>query len=445
MSNSYYCRPQDFTADIRTLAKDARHIGDKDRTLKANEMVTNVEVDMAGIAANPVFADAENVYQRQLQRTKEKAEKEQERAKKWSSVDDRAGLEVAREMIAEAEHIRNPIPGLRPRSRLDPNIVAISGSSNGVSASDHRPTSNGTSGPSRGHSGDDVEMSGADDHTQRTSENSQAMLPPNQQWPSMPSAPATTSNIAAAGGTTQVSQHSGFQEIPANTSPSQLVNDASTTTSGKKTSEGWSTQATNGVSHLDSSPAEKIQEDSQMPDTQQDMDSQQKTQGESSSDDQWPHSQAHDLARGHLSYPSQTPSSGSQPSQSLATGVDPFPAPPRMPASRSKPTSMSHILNDSPVEPVEPTSSQLSSEKDLIVDSQWSDDLLLRLTKGSSGLNVEQLEQLNRELMETIWKMRGEWNRAKVVYELTQVFNETVKDIEEMQKVLKASQESQSS
>ena len=106
---------------------------------------------------------------------------------------------------------------------------------------------------------------------------------------------------------------------------------------------------------------------------------------------------------------------------------------------------MSHILNDSPVEPVEPTSSQLSSEKDLIVDSQWSDDLLLRLTKGSSGLNVEQLEQLNRELMETIWKMRGEWNRAKVVYELTQVFNETVKDIEEMQKVLKASQESQSS
>jgi hypothetical protein len=79
----------------------------------------------------------------------------------------------------------------------------------------------------------------------------------------------------------------------------------------------------------------------------------------------------------------------------------------------------------------------------LILDHQWFDDLLTRLTEGSSGLNVEQLEQLNRELMETLWKERGEWNRTKVAYLLTTVFNETVKDIEEMQKVLRASQESQ--
>jgi len=64
LSNGFYARPKDFVADIRTLAKDAKHIGDKERTLKANELLANVEVDLGAIEANPVFADCENVYQR---------------------------------------------------------------------------------------------------------------------------------------------------------------------------------------------------------------------------------------------------------------------------------------------------------------------------------------------------------------------------------------------
>ena len=448
LSNGYYARPKDFLADIRSLAKDAKHIGDKERTLRANELLTNCEVDIAGIAANPVFADAENVYQRQLQRARERDEKYKKAGGLdlgFSPVGGSDAAAAGGSNSAEASSgpllLGEAVPGHRPAAILNP-IHTPSGLSNGISAGDQRPTSNGNSIPSRGHSGDDVEMSGTDDHTQRTSESSQAMLPPNQQWPRMPTgAVTTTSTLATAGGTTQVSQHSGFQEIPPNTSPSQMVNDASTTTSGKKTSEGWSTQATNGVSHADSSPVDVGNRDSQLPDTQHDPESDAKTQNESSSDEAWPHSQAHGLARGQIqpNYPSQTPSSGSQPSQIHPT-VPPFTALPRIPISRSNPTSMSHILNDSPVEQ---TSSQVSSEKDLIVDHQWFDELLTRLTEGSSGLNVEQLEQLNRELMETLWKERGEWNRSKVAYLLTKVFNETVKDIEEMQKVLRASQESQ--
>ncbi len=443
LSNGFYARPKDFLADIRSLAKDAKHIGDKERTLKANEMLTNVEVDIAGIAANPIFADAENVYQRQLQRAKEKAEKMKKRAAldlgfaPVGGSGSTGGLHSG-EASSGPVLLGQPVPSNRPAALPNP-IHTPSGLSNGVSVGDLRHTSNGQSVPSRGNSDDDVEMGGTSDHTQRTSQDSQAMLPPNQQWPRMPSGAATTSNLATAGGTTQVSQHSVFQEIPPNTSPSQLVNDASTTTSGKKTSDGWSTQATNGVGHPDSSPVNQIFPDSQLPDTQRDSDSQAKTQGEgSSSDEQWTHSQAHGLARGHLSYPSQTPSSGSQPSQ--APAVPPFTATPRFPLSRAKPTSMSHILNDSPVEP---TSSQASSEKDLIVDDSWMEDLHTRLTEGTSGLNVEQLEQLNRELMETLWQWRGEYNRTKVAFVLTSVFNETVKDIEEMQKVLRASQESE--
>lgn len=102
---------------------------------------------------------------------------------------------------------------------------------------------------------------------------------------------------------------------------------------------------------------------------------------------------------------------------------------------------MANILNDSPVEP---TSSQASSQKDIIIDEFFVEDLLRRLTEGSSGCSIEQLEQINRELMETLWKMRGEYNRNKVAAALVAVFNETITDIEEMQKVLQASQPSAS-
>jgi hypothetical protein len=63
--------------------------------------------------------------------------------------------------------------------------------------------------------------------------------------------------------------------------------------------------------------------------------------------------------------------------------------------------------------------------------------------EGSSGCSIEQLEQINRELMETLWKMRGEYNRNLVASKLITVFNDTILDIEEMQKVLQASQASQ--
>ncbi len=47
LSNGYYARPRDFYNDVVSLAKDAKNIGDKERVLKANELVTNVEVDVA--------------------------------------------------------------------------------------------------------------------------------------------------------------------------------------------------------------------------------------------------------------------------------------------------------------------------------------------------------------------------------------------------------------
>jgi ATPase family AAA domain-containing protein 2 len=81
LSNGYYKRPRDFLADVKRLAKDARAINDQERLLKANELLTNVEVDIEGIELGQaaLAAECERVYQRELVREREavaKAEKE---------------------------------------------------------------------------------------------------------------------------------------------------------------------------------------------------------------------------------------------------------------------------------------------------------------------------------------------------------------------------------
>lgn len=420
LSNGFYARPKDFLADIRTLAKDAKHIGDKDRTLRANELLANVEVDIATIEANPIYADCENVYQRQLQRFKESEEKAKKRAADETVFDPVIRSDIPESGLSSEQPssgpltLGEPIPGRLPLSLATP-FRASSGLSNGYSAdNEHAHGHNGNSVPSG--SGDDVQMGGTDESE------SQGMLPPQQH--SIASGHSTTRP------NTQISQISAFQEISHDTSPRDLLNDASTTTSGKKTSDGWSTQATNGISNQNSSSPDRPAHEVELPDTQRN------TQTDTSSEE-WAHSQAHGLARGNLqqSYPSQASSSGSQPSQTPA--VPSFSAPPRMPAPKSRPAGLANLLNDSPIEP---TSSQASSQKDLIVDDCFVDDLLKRLVEGSSGCSIEQLEQINRELMETLWKLRGEYNRNQVVNSLASVFNETITDIEEMQRVLQASQ-----
>jgi hypothetical protein len=274
----------------------------------------------------------------------------------------------------------------------------------------------------------DVHMSGVEvTNTSHLAQmGSQGMNPP--QWRGISHGASNLSSFPT--GINTQSQTSAFQQIPHDTSPSALINDASTTTSGKKTSQsdGLSTQVTNGKPDSQYSPPDR---ESQLPDTQRG--SQEGTQAGSSSDDQWPHSQAHAIARGHMpqAYPSQSPTSGSQPS---SQHVHRFEAPP--PKSKST-AALANILND----PAEPPSSQTSSQKDIILDENFVNGLLETFTMKSSGCSIEQLEQVNRELMNTLWEMRGEYNRTKVGTKLLAVFNEAITDIESMQKVLQPSQD----
>ena len=77
LSNGYYKRPKDFLADVKKLAKDAKVIDDQERLIKANELMTNVEVDMENFAAQQpaLVAELENIYVRELKRERDMIEK----------------------------------------------------------------------------------------------------------------------------------------------------------------------------------------------------------------------------------------------------------------------------------------------------------------------------------------------------------------------------------
>jgi ATPase family AAA domain-containing protein 2 len=81
----------------------------------------------------------------------------------------------------------------------------------------------------------------------------------------------------------------------------------------------------------------------------------------------------------------------------------------------------------------------------LILDESHLSALHTQLAEKSSGLSLEQLEQVNATLMDCIWKYRAEYNRNKVAQEVSNAFNDTVTDIQAMQRILKASQEEEES
>jgi hypothetical protein len=422
LSNGFYARPKDFVADIRSLTKDAKNSDDRDRALKAKELLANVEVDLAGIEANPAMAECENVYQRQLQRAKEKADKAQKRAERYALTLVGSDIPVPGQNAATVESsdpviLGDPLPQGRPTS-LFTNYSTPTSLSNGHATG----MSNGSSVPAR--HGEDIQMGGTDDS--QHSPDSQKMPPPISQWSQKSRVLSNVSGVHTQ--VSQFSQRSAFQSLPVDVSPDALLNDASTTTSGKKTSDpsnrssyGTGTQVTNGKHELSSffSPPQRETEDSQLLDTQQEY------RTANSQQDMWLHSQAHAL---HNDTSGGTSQATSQPA------VPAFAPPARPPASDG---DLQSTLQEA-------SSSQISSQKDIILDEAFMSELLERFVTKSSGCSIEQLEQINRELMDTLWKLRGEYNRTKVGTELGIVFNDVIKDIEEMQRVLKASQEQES-
>ncbi|RFU81342.1 hypothetical protein TARUN_859 [Trichoderma arundinaceum] len=409
LSNGFYARPKDFLFDIKALARDAKNIGDKERTLKANELLSNVEVDVASIESSTAHIDWEALYQRQQQRAKEAAEKERKR-KAMQSVLERVQSDLGGGNDSDSQGpltLGEPVPGARTMARFQIRSPLSNG--HGEAGQDAHPLSNGVSNAIKEG---DVHMSGTDEDTQLLSQSQTSPMgpPPKSQE-------ASSRNLAAGG--TQLSQRSVVTTLPPGMSPSAVINEASTTkTSDPSThrSSNWSTQNTNG-NHDESRAGEHHEYDDALPDTL--LLQSQSHSLLSSSDEIWPHTQA----RG--------PSLGESSSASLIERPSPHSQTHRSPAALKSVVSLpSHDVSTEDPQSIRNSSS--SASQPLPVEGAI-ESLLIQVTDGTSGCTIEQLEQVNREMMDEIWRSRHEWNRMKVLHNLTTVFNDTIGDIENMQ------------
>lgn len=388
LSNGYYKRPKDFLADIKHLAKDATTAGDHDRTLKAKEMLANVEVDMLTLEQQQpgLVAECETLYEREQDRERARLEKEREAQRRGEDVptiipnvpppgDSKTTTEEGSGPVRLGPEVPGGPPQLPP---VTPSRIQVSPNSNawsttGTSGQQSHQT-NGSTVPSKPqHEGSEM-YSPAEDPSQQYA-NTQG-----QQW----------------------SQRTAHTRVAQGSQVEQYHNSASTTTSGQKTSDksnrssgphSLNTQLSNGVrhgDHPDFSILPEAQGGSQLPDTQE------------------PSSQA-----------------SSQPM-----------APP--PHRRS---SITALLNNPAQAAQPPSPTAATPTQRIICDLQSIENFHHKLVDSSSGLSVEQLEQVNAAMMEVIWRKRGEWNRNQVLLHVQTAFNATIADIEACQNVMGPSQE----
>ncbi|KAF4554194.1 ATPase-like protein 13 [Elsinoe fawcettii] len=407
LSNGYYKRPQDFLADIKRLAKDAKMSGDYDRIIKANELYANVEVDMAGIENNhpALVAECEAVYQREVAREREEKKKRQE-----SGQDQHAPTNIPVDITTSTDPSTGPIRlGIEisaPRTVPPPVTPQKSELSNGLDHSDgsHQQQSNGS-----GHDGD-VEMAGSQD-------TSGAHRPDNSQ-------PFTT---PAPNTQTQKSQHSSIMQMAPGSQARDYHNSASTTTSGQKTGDRsrsdrssghtGNTQPSNHTNGYgpDFNALPEINA-AGIPDTQEQL------------SQVTPHSSPDIYAPTTTMGPPIDAPSNSQPAAAPQS-------------SPRKTSDIDALLNPTVSAPAGTTATSMAGPTLIPAEPELLNAFSAELVNRSSGLSVEQLEQVLAALMRAIWDTKREWNRNRVVKHVGDMFNETVADIESMQEVAKSTQE----
>ena len=389
LSNGYYKRPNDFLADIKKLARDAKTLGEPERLLKANEMLANVEVDMTNLELTlpALAAECEAVYQREVQREAERVKKINEGGNPGADGPvSQANLPPQASNNTSAQtsgpvHLGEDIPAPRPLPPFTPVKNAAGqqhDTSKGESLSNgsHHPISNGSSAPS-GPS-EDVDMHDSLDASDMANA-------PEREGFGGTQTPGTNTQ-------TQKSQRSSVMQMATGSQAQDYRNSASTTTSGQKTSDrsnrdsghSGNTHRSNGTTGNGDGPDFGVlgpAGGSQLPDTQEEL--------------------AHGMA--HVS-PTSSP--------------------------------QSPVLSQPMGPPTKAPTPKLIPASAPAVEELWKS-----LVDKSSGFTVEQLEQVMSALMNAIWDTRGEWNRGQAMLAVTDAFNETTTDILHMQAVLKPSQD----
>ncbi|KAJ5728617.1 uncharacterized protein N7483_003125 [Penicillium malachiteum] len=376
LSNGFYKRPMDFLADMKRIAKDARQTGDHNRILRANELLSNVEVDISMIEqADPALVtECEGVYLRDLAREKEAIE----RARKAEEEAEKLRLEEEAAYDAALASVRPITPAHQITASFS------NGLQNGGGSDLNDPGNNAQSNGSHGDADGDVFMSNSEDHS--VSKNTQvSSFGPSAQPKPLYSHTAPSQQIRRESGLSSFSQKGPMTPMAPGSQPGDYTNEASTTqtTSYKKSSEHSSHQPENlpspHISRHDypdlSQYPDRVSQEEHLPDTQQ----------------------------GGSSQPSPRARDSLEQSQQK-------PQPPLFSAN------LGSLLVEEPA-------------PQLALDLDYVSRLHGELTRQSSSCSIEQLEQINTALMEYIWQMRGEWDRTCVAQGVSKTFNEVLEDI----------------
>lgn len=228
LSNGFYCTPKQFLKDLERIRYDADISGDKERKLKANEMLTNAEVFIADVEMDAGFvAQCEDMYRRQ---EKKKADKRAKQARKAKSLEE--AHEAATRLVPSSN------------GRLSKSKTGSRGSpdnnesfSNGVNPPQIQPEFHQLD--SVPHIEHDSQSSGhatgfQTPHSQMTSHMESPWSHFQSQGQSGPVSRAPTQLTMSSAPGASV----GVTAFNASNGGTVIANYASTTTSGKRTSDG---------------------------------------------------------------------------------------------------------------------------------------------------------------------------------------------------------------
>lgn len=284
ISNGYYKRPRDFVADVKRLGKDAKTLEDQERTIKANELLTVVEVEMQRLEHdNPGLTEAcEQVHTREQEREALRLEKEREAREKGQSVPHITPNvpALAQHSADTTEQSSGPVV-LGERMPGRPHLPTMNGTltyplgawSNGFFPHDPPRFS---LAPSNASNGEDVHMSNSD-------ERDHAVPAPYEHGLAQTDVTAAPQRERDAQTHVQHSQRSAVTHMAHNSQPADYHNSASTTTSGQKTDKSHhssgpqghnnhsNSHGTNGLhrgEHPDWDELHLMSGGSRMPDTQ---------------------------------------------------------------------------------------------------------------------------------------------------------------------------------
>lgn len=427
LSNGYYKRPKDFLADIKRLAKDAKTIGDEERLLRANELVTNVEVDVGMIEmSEPAFIqECERVCQRELTRVQEATEKARKEAEAKGEMPPPAvtynmAPAGASEPSTTTTSMGGPITLGEPMpsgrsifGRADPLTPSRPASHSTVLTNGNHPAHVPEEGQDRsgshnsGHEADvegDTPMGGTDEShpnshqrsngTEKT--HSTSSFGPSAQPLPLHSHTAPSQQLRKESGmSAPLSQTGVLTPMARDSQAADYQNDASTTqtTSGKRPSDPSSGERDHGTQEAGPNlylfDERRSAGGSQIPSTQGDIPSTQGSAGRQMSPPDLPQ------------LTSIQPTSPRRPSGSLQALLNPHDEAPNHPPLEFNVARIERLLQE--------------------------------IVHNTTGLSVEQLEQVNSVLMDVVWRTKSEWNRNVVADQVAAAFNEVMQDMEEYQ------------